>query len=87
VSKTTEGWELEGTTIYKMDPCGQMNEWSLHLNRQTCSVEEAFAVATLARAAPELLAALKEIQSQCAGHADEFSANVWRVAQEAIGNL
>jgi hypothetical protein len=32
----------------------------------------------------ELLAALKDIQSQCAGHADEFSANVWRIAENAI---
>jgi hypothetical protein len=34
----------------------------------------------------ELLAALKAIQSQCAGHADEFSQRVWLIAAAAIAN-
>ena len=28
--------------------------------------------------------ALREIQAQCAGHADEFSRRVWLVAQRAV---
>jgi len=31
-----------------------------------------------------LLAALKRIQSQCAGHADEFSERVYHIASEAL---
>jgi hypothetical protein len=45
---------------------------------------ESFANASLVAAAPELLAALKAVQSQCAGHCDEFSGNVWRIADAAI---
>ena len=29
--------------------------------------------------------ALEAVKSQCAGHADEFSRNVWAIAEKAIG--
>lgn len=31
-----------------------------------------------------LVAALREVQSQCAGHADEFSRRVWQIADRAL---
>lgn len=33
---------------------------------------------------PILIQALRQIQSQCAGHADEFSRNVYKIADHAL---
>ena len=33
---------------------------------------------------PVLIEALRQIQSQCAGHADEFSRNVYAIASAAL---
>lgn len=40
--------------------------------------------ARLIAAAPELLEALQQIKSQCAGHSDEFSLRVWQIADAAV---
>jgi hypothetical protein len=40
--------------------------------------------ADLIAAAPEMLMALLDIKGQCAGHCDEFSLRVWRLADKAI---
>lgn len=40
--------------------------------------------ARLIAAAPDMLAALRDVQSQCAGHSDEFSRRVWIAADMAI---
>lgn len=33
---------------------------------------------------PALIQALREIQSQCSGHSDEFSRNVYAIASAAL---
>ncbi len=40
--------------------------------------------ARLIAAAPKMEDALLAIQSQCAGHSDEFSRRVWQIAEEAL---
>lgn len=42
------------------------------------------ALAHLQREAEQVREALKAIQSQCAGHSDEFSLRVWQIADAAL---
>jgi len=36
---------------------------------------------------PRLVDALRRIQSQCAGHSDEFSRNVYAIAADALTGI
>ena len=38
-------------------------------------------------AVKSLVEALESIKSQCSGHADEFSGNVWRICEGALDSI
>lgn len=53
-------------------------------DRAASASSDVGANARLVAAAPTMRDALKAIQSQCAGHADEFSQRVWKIARAAL---